>query len=208
MLRSLTSRNIFFVNLSQASGARTVPLAKLKQLTTSRTEADLAARIDAAVRAAFPWLPPNGLRHQTSFEFKFGHKVVQIDGAQVSKAQARSDVLVFLHDTPLAVLELKRESASLMPEDQEQGLSYARMLHPRPPLVVVTNGKQTITLASHTGVCWEPETPSEAEIKRLIEAAGQIAAAELRQAVEVLLGPASTVWVAAIRKATKQPLRI
>jgi hypothetical protein len=188
------------------SGGRTVPLAKLKQLTTSPTEADLAARIDAAVRAAFPLLPPNGLRHQTSFEFKFGHKVVQIDGAQVSKAQARSDILVFFNDTPLAVLELKREGAPLMREDQEQGLSYARMLHPRPPLVVITNGKQTTTLASHTGLSWEPETPSEAEIKRLIEAAGRIAVAELRHAVKVLLGPASTVWVAAIRKTTETTL--
>ncbi|WP_156929067.1 hypothetical protein [Bradyrhizobium sp. th.b2] len=107
----------------------------MKQLTTAPTEADLEAKIHAAVLAAFPWLPPGSLRHQTKFEFKFGHRIVQIDGKEVSKVQGRSDVLVFHNDTPLAVLELKREGLPLTQEDREQGLSYARMLHPRPPLV-------------------------------------------------------------------------
>jgi hypothetical protein len=61
----------------------------LAQLTTQPTEADLEARIDAAVRAAFPWLPPKSLQHQTKFAFRFGRPVVTIDGTQVSKAHAR-----------------------------------------------------------------------------------------------------------------------
>jgi Type I restriction enzyme R protein N terminus (HSDR_N) len=174
----------------------------VKQLTTSPSEADLEARIDAAIRAAFSWLPPDGLRHQTKFAFQFGRAVVEIDGASVSQAQARADVLVLYKETPLAVLELKRPGVSLTEDDEAQGLSYARMLHPRPPLVVVTNGEDTRILATHTGALWEIETRSEAQLAKLIAAAGQIAANDLKRAVEVLLGPQSSVWMTAMRAAT------
>ena len=177
-------------------------MAKVEKLTTASTEADLEASFHAAVRTAFPWLPPGSLRHQTKFEFKFGHRVVQIDGTKVSRIQARSDILVFFHDTPLAVLELKRQGLPLTPEDREQGLSYARMLHPRPPLVVITNSKDTISLTTHTGQDWAPETPSEVELNRLIGSAAEIAVSDLKRAVETLLGPRSLVWVAAVRAAT------
>ena len=177
-------------------------MAKVKKLTTGPTEADLEATLHSAVRAAFPWLPPDSLRHQTTFEFSFGHRVLRIDGTGASKAQARSDILVFYNDTPLAVLELKREGLPLTPEDKEQGLSYARMVHPQPPLVVVTNGKETISLATHTGEEWSPETPSETELKRLIAAAGKVAANDLKHAIETLLGPQSIVWVEAVRAVT------
>lgn len=68
--------------------------------TTRETEADLEARINAAVRVAFPWLPSGALKHQTRFLFKFGRAVVEIDGAAVSSAQARADVLVQFNNTP------------------------------------------------------------------------------------------------------------
>jgi Type I restriction enzyme R protein N terminus (HSDR_N) len=77
------------------------------------------------------------LGHQTKFQFQFGRAVVEIDSAAVSRAQARADVLVLCKEAPLAVLELKRPAVPLTEDDQAQGLSYARMLHPRPPLVVV-----------------------------------------------------------------------
>ncbi|PBB91718.1 hypothetical protein CK215_15775 [Mesorhizobium sp. WSM3864] len=158
------------------------------------------------MRLAFPWLPPDSLTHQTKFAFKFGHKLVEIDGATASQAQARSDVLVFFEKKPLAVLELKREGLALLPEDREQGLSYARMLHPRPPLVVISNGEDQVLLETHSGEEWQPGTPSEEALQKLMAAAGKIAAADLQHAVEVLLGPGSSVWVDAIRAATETVL--
>lgn len=178
----------------------------VQTVTTGPTEADLEARIHAALQMAFPWLPPESLKHQTKFAFKFGHKTVKIDGAKVSQAQARSDILIFNELTPLAVLELKRQGLPLLPEDREQGLSYARMLHPRPPLVVVSNGEDQILLETHTGEEWQPGTPSEEALQKLLAAAGKIATADLERAVEVLLGPGSTVWVDAIRAATETVL--
>jgi hypothetical protein len=176
--------------------------APVKQVTVGPTEADLEAEIHGALKKVFHWLPPHALRHQTKFSFAFGRSIVEIDGASVSKAESRADVLVFCHDQPLAVLELKRSDIALTPADDQQGLSYARVLHPRPPLVVVTNGDAVRLIETHSGLEWQPDAPSELQLARLIDAAARVAAVDLERAVEVLLGPSSTVWVEAIRAAT------
>lgn len=132
----------------------------VQTITEGPTEADLESRIDAALLKAFPWLPQGSLKHQTKFAFKFGHKTIEIDGTKVSRAQARADILIFNDKVPLAVLELKRPGLELLPEDREQGLSYARMLHPRPPLVVVSNGTDQVILETHSGAEWQPQTQS------------------------------------------------
>lgn len=178
----------------------------VQTLTIHPTEADLEARIHGALRAAFPWLKAGSLKHQTKFAFKFGHKLIEIDGTTASTPQARADILVFHNDEPLAVLELKRSGMALSPDDREQGLSYARMIHPRPPLVVVTNGTQLTIHETHSGCEWIPETPSEVAINKLIESAATIAASDLEHAVEVLMGPGSRVWMSAIRAATDATL--
>ena len=138
----------------------------IKQLTTLSTEAELEARIHTAVLAAFPWLPPDDLKHQIKFEFKFGHSTVSINGAAVSSAQARLDILVSYKDRPLAVMELKREGLPLTADDEEQGLSYARMLHPNPPLIVVTNGTNTKILETYSGKEWQTNDPSDDEVQK------------------------------------------
>ncbi|CAG1005900.1 hypothetical protein RHIZO_03214 [Rhizobiaceae bacterium] len=178
----------------------------IQTLTTAPTEADLEARIHAALRLAFPWLAPGSLKHETKFAFKFGHREIEIDGRTVSAAQARADILVIHDGKPLAVLELKRAGIALTPEDSEQGLSYARMLHPQPPLVVVTNGDDTVILETHSGQEWKPASPSEAALGELMVAAGKLAAADLREAVATLMGPGSLVWMSAVRAATQQTL--
>ena len=51
--------------------------------------------------------------------------------------------MIFHQERPLAVIELKREDLTLTHDDYERAQSYANQLTPRPPLVVVTNGKDT-----------------------------------------------------------------
>ena len=123
----------------------------VKQLTAWPTEADLEAAIHAGLRRAFPWLPAGAIRHQIKFAFSFGRAAIEIDGATSSRAEARADVLLHWGDQALAVLELKRPGAELSQADDAQGLSYARMLHPRPPLVAVTNGDDVRLLETNTG---------------------------------------------------------
>ncbi len=122
-----------------------------KTLTTAPTEADLEAEIHHAIARAFPWLGPQSTRHQTKFSFTFGRKVIEIDGAEASRAEARSDIILYEGDRPLAVLELKRAGVPLTQEDDAQGLSYARVLNPSPPLVIVTNGADLRFIETYSG---------------------------------------------------------
>src|SRR5438477_824839 len=108
----------------------------IKQLTTAPTEADLEAEIHRALRAQFPWIAAKDLRHQTKFSLRMGRSTVEVDGASVSRAEARADVIVYASGKALCVLELKREGKPITEDDIDQGLSYARMLHPQVPLVV------------------------------------------------------------------------
>ena len=95
----------------------------IQQLTQLPTESDLEARIHGTVARIFPWLGSGALRHQLRFAIKFGRATVEVDGRAVSSAEGRLDVLVSDGDTPLAVLELKRENARLSAADEQQGLS-------------------------------------------------------------------------------------
>jgi hypothetical protein len=177
-----------------------VPISKLTQ---GPTEADLETRIRETLKSSFPWLDPESIRHQTKFSFTFGRSNVEIDGGTVSRHEARADILLSHKDKPLAILELKRPGVKLTSADREQGLSYARMLHPRPPLVVVTNGAETQFFETHTAEPWQPQEPSEQEVAKLLTAASEIAAADMKHAMDVLLGPHSEVWAQAVRSASR-----
>jgi hypothetical protein len=103
----------------------------IKKLTDSPTEGDLEARIEETLKHAFPWLKPGStIQHQIKFSFTFGRTLVEVDGSTVSRQEARADILLSHRNQPLAMLELKRPGGKLTAADREQGLSYARMLHP------------------------------------------------------------------------------
>ncbi|MGD0105922.1 MAG: type I restriction enzyme HsdR N-terminal domain-containing protein [Rhodopila sp.] len=174
----------------------------VKQLTTWPTESDLEAAIEAGLKRAFPWLPKESIRHQTKFAFSFGRSTIEVDGTTASRSEARADILLHWGDEPLAVLELKRASVPLTAEDKAQGLSYARMLHPRPPLVVVTNGVDVQFLETHTGNDWAPSEPGEAAFKQLLESASRASVIDLKQAVSTLMGSSPDIWVQAVRQAS------
>ena len=169
-----------------------------KIITKGPTEADFEEKIGAAVRKTFPWLPGNELKHQLQFSFTIGRATVEIDG-MATTAQGRTDILVYAHGKPLAVLELKRPGLALTLDDEAQGLSYAKVLTPSFPLVVLTNGDETRKLATYSGEAWEPDTPSEAEFAKLVAAAGRAATGDLKQAVSTLMGSSPAVWLHAVR---------
>jgi hypothetical protein len=100
-----------------------------------------------------------------------GHAQIEVDGLAREKAEGRSDLLVFHNDKALAVFELKRPGLPLTDQDRDQALSYARVLHPRPPLVVLSNGADTKIFATHTGDIWQPETPNEEQLAYNLEGA-------------------------------------
>ncbi|MBQ4762102.1 hypothetical protein F9U43_05085 [Pectobacterium versatile] len=170
----------------------------IKQATTEETEADLEARIHAAINTAFPSLPCGTIKHQIKFSFKFGRQTLVVDNGK-SRAEAKLDILLEHNGTPLAVMELKRPGVVLSTEDGAQGLSYARLVQPPAPLVVVTNGTEVTFLETATGTPWQPETPSEESFKKLITQASRVAKADIRYAVNTLMGTSPEVWMQAVR---------
>jgi hypothetical protein len=170
------------------------------QVTVWPTEADFEADLQAALRRAFPWLPSASIRHQTKFSFTSGRSHIEVDGRAQSQVTARADVLLYFKEQPLAVLELKRAGQAIDSSDIEQGLSYARMMHPRPPLVVVTNSSDLLLLESHTGKEWQPPEQSEAAFGDLLKQATRVAGEDLKRAIGTLMGSNPNIWVPAVRQ--------
>jgi len=170
-------------------------------------EADFEAGLSYALKYAFPWIAEGAIKHQTQFSVRLGHKTLEIDGRKTSNLRGRSDILLVHNGQPLAVLELKRPGLSLHDDDRLQGLSYARLMEPWPPLVIVTNG-QTIKLFSvFTGAPWTPSNVSEETFNELITSSGKLAADSMRNAVETLIGPTSATWTSIVRSITEHTLK-
>lgn len=170
------------------------------------TEADLESRISNAIRTVAPWISAEDLRHQLTFSFQLGHKPVPVDGRRASRRQGRLDILIEHKGKHLAILELKEPGRALTQDDVAQGLSYARVLHPRPPIVVVANGDGATAYATESGEPLSHGVPDEAAVTRLFEAASKLAAGRLQDALATLMGPSSDVWVGAVRAATAATL--
>lgn len=173
-----------------------------KKSSTLKNEAEFEAEIHRVIGKVCPWIPASSIRHQTQFSFRYGRKEFEIDGASVSRAEARSDILIFEKDRPLAVLELKRPGVALSSIDVDQGLSYARMLHPSPPLVIVTNGDELRIIEAFTGEPWRPQERTESSFQNLLQSSAQVAKSDVKWAIETLMGTNADVWMQAVRQIT------
>ena len=127
-----------------------------------------------------------------------------VDGTR--DRELRSDIILYRGDQPLAVLELKRPGIALGAEDEAQGLSYARVLFPSPPLVIVTNGKETRLLVTHTGMPLEADHASQTTFAAVVGAAAQAAGGSLKAAIQTLMGSDPHVWRQAVEQATDAKL--
>lgn len=82
------------------------------------------------------------LEFENTFQIQLGRGVYSINGA-TGKASGRLDVLCRRNGLSLFVIELKAESEPLTDADLRQGLSYARLLEPMAPYVLLSNGVAT-----------------------------------------------------------------
>ncbi|MGH6908682.1 MAG: hypothetical protein ACREEG_00730 [Phenylobacterium sp.] len=138
------------------------------------------------------------------FKVKVGRSTYEVDAAKEFKATGRADIILNHGGRALAVLELKKPGAALTDEDGRQGLSYARLLDPMPPMVVVAAGKNLRFIDTYTGEVWMPDADvvSEAELGRRFSAAAAVAAADRAKAIETLLGPDSAAWMSLMADAS------
>lgn len=171
-----------------------------------RPEAELESRMAAALSAAFPNIPREQLVEQRRFTVRLGHETHEFDSASQWEKSGRADVIIFNDGRPLAVVELKREDLALTHADYEQAQSYANQLTPRPPLVVVTNGRDTRIYDANSGQLWSGEQDAANAVARLLANAAKLAAADMRWATEALMGRETGVWVPIVRSATARLL--
>ena len=167
-----------------------------------RTEADLEGRLCEALSTAFPNIPRDQLEVQRRFTVRVGHEPHDVDSAALWEKSGRADILISHKERPLAVLEVKREDLALTHADYEQAQSYANLMTPRPPLVVVTNGGETRVYDSNTGKVWEPEDDAADAVERVLSNAARVAVADRRWAIEALMGRESGAWVPIVRAST------
>jgi len=85
-----------------------------------------------------PYLKNLGL---TSEEVKFEEPTYIRFTTQARRG--RSDILCKSEKANLFLIEIKAEKEKITDEVIEQGMSYSRLIHPMPPFMIVTNGKDT-----------------------------------------------------------------
>lgn len=167
-----------------------------------RPEAELESRLATAIAAAFPNISRDQLVQQRRFTVRLGHETHEFDSAAQWAKSGRADILIFYKERPLAVLEVKRESLPLTHTDFEQAQSYANQVTPRPPLVIVTNGADTRIYDANNGQPWSDGDNAAAAVERLLTNAAKVAAADMRWAIEALMGRETGVWPRIVRANT------
>ncbi|KAK0343237.1 hypothetical protein LTR94_019079 [Friedmanniomyces endolithicus] len=175
-----------------------------KALAAAPQEAHLDALLGQALAAAFPGIDRAKIRHQTTLTVRIGHQEKTFDAKAEWEGSGRADILIFHEDRCLAVVEVKRTTVKLALDDAAQAQSYANQFTPRPPLLIVTNGSETITYDSATGERWSVGSDAEKAVAKLLENATAVAAANMKWAVEVLLGPGADIWPGVVRDRTRE----
>ena len=172
---------------------------KVTKATKGETEALLEARAREALLRALPWIDGKAIEQQISFTIRFGHAIVHVDGKEREHVTGRTDILVSVDGTYTLILELKRPGLGINEDDVEQGLSYARVLHPRPPLVLITDGKEWRLVETHTGLDWQPVSQEEETLKALLDNVALVAADDMKRATSRLMGSDPRAWIETFR---------
>jgi len=167
-------------------------------------EATLEARLNSELQRIFPTLGKLKISHQDIFTLHFGHKSITVNGKENDKAFGRYDVLIKIDERPVILFELKRPGKDLLDEDREQGISYARLLDPMPPLVVISNGEKTEFYTTYDKKLWVAENKDEEALRALVKRSLSCAAAEKDEAVKLLLGQQPSIWTGIIRQFTEE----
>ena len=172
---------------------------------TTMNEATFEAHLGSILKELFP---TNSLKvtHQIQFTVRLGHHDVQADGRKGWEKKGRADVLLTADVGHIAVLELKRPGIGLTDDDRDQGLSYARLLTPMPPLVIVSNGQTTRFYKTIDGAPWTESGINHEVFTRLVSGAAAVAAAGRDEAIRSLLGAHPDMWADFLRMHTADKL--
>lgn len=154
-----------------------------------KNEAELESLISQVLKTVFPTFNTVGIQHQRTFSVNFGHHIVTVDLKDPGKYATRSifDILLTVDDRPIILLELKRQGHALTEKDREQGLSYARLIHPMPPLTLISNGEINEFYNTYSKALIDVETVDIGFLQNLIDNSFAIALNDFKDAVNILL---------------------
>ncbi|MFX0196030.1 MAG: type I restriction endonuclease [Candidatus Hodarchaeota archaeon] len=169
-------------------------------------EATFEGRLHAELRRLFPTIAKTRISHQQTFTLRLGHHEIFVDGASQFKTAGRLDVLVKVDGRSLVLLELKRPKGVLTEQDRDQGISYARLLTPMPPLVVVSNGTDTRFYKTYDKKQWEVRSVDDKAVQSLFRHSLESAAQDKDEAIKLLLGQNPGIWKNIILKQTQMHL--
>ncbi len=171
----------------------------------TKNEATFEAHLGAVLATLFP-AGTVQVTHQIQFTIRLGHQDIAIDGRKGWEKKGRLDILLTADAGNVAVLELKRPGLDLADEDRDQGLSYARLLNPMPPLVIVSNGSTTNFYTTNDGQPWAASSVSEEVFEKLVSGAAASAAHDRDQAIRSVLGANPDIWADFLRAHTSNVL--
>jgi hypothetical protein len=118
-------------------------------MDTENSIADnVVTEADADARVVLPYLKalniqPDQIRAQMTFTVRIGRNSNIRLGGRDTRTGRLDYLIVNADGRPLFVVELKGPREDLTDDDRDQGISYARLLHPMAPLVLVTNARET-----------------------------------------------------------------
>lgn len=155
----------------------------------AKNEATLEARLDRVLTTVFPTFREVKVDHQKSFSIKFGHHDVKVDLKEPSTYPSRAilDILLTIGGKNIILLELKKEGLALTDDDVSQGISYARLVHPMPPLTLISNGTDNQFYNTYTKEKIDATTVDLDFIQRLTDNSFLLATKDFKEAVNLLL---------------------
>lgn len=167
-----------------------------------KNEATLEARIAQVLQNTFPTFKEVGVIQQQSFSIKFGHHNVLVDLKKPSDRSTRAifDILLTIDDQNVILLELKKEGLNLQKKDISQGISYARLIHPMPPITLISNGKDNLLYNTYTKEELEEKTIDYTYLKALIDNSFHLAINDFKDAVKLLLNKDPELFTKVINK--------
>ena len=151
-------------------------------------EAELEARAHKVILDTFPLLNSGDISHQVSFSVNIGRSNIDVGGVKSNKRGGRLDVLIQYKGDNLAVLELKKPKNRINDDDVAQGISYARLLNPMAPLVVISEGSNTKVYNSFDGVELSKGDYGNTVIKDIFKLSLKLSQENLDDAINALLG--------------------
>lgn len=169
-------------------------------------EATLESNVNKVLNNLFPKLNQIDFEHQKTFTVQIGHHSLSIDTEHQHKVGARLDILIRHQQRNFVIIELKHPREALSEKDKKQGISYARLLTPIPPLVIVSNGSDSIFYNTFTEEEWMPDTLDAVKVKSLFKQGLTISALSMDEAVKYIVGGNPDLWEKIIAESTSDNL--